>query len=322
MTPARLTLGAAAWCCARPEGCASGHIAETRHDRRIRWSDWRRSSVARGPTERDKSYTPQLLDAGRSVAPRSSARRPPKPSSPRWATNDGRAEGGSGRPALSSARAAGSPRGRLRRCAGQSRGRMGTSGLEEKAARTGDAVVKRAQARRQSPIRPRRSKPAPKICSSRPTACSPRGVGQAARRHADDAGAARAGAALRPHRGASSSEVEQIYLPMSRLLNLYVAAAQELHAVSSEFLGRKDEGALHHRHRRLGGGRQEHDRPRAESAAGALAGPSARRPHHHRRLPLSQRGAGAARADGPQGLPRELRHGAPAELPARREIAA
>ncbi len=36
----------------------------------------------------------------------------------------------------------------------------------------------------------------------------------------------------------SMEEVEQIYLPMSRLLNLYVAAAQELHAVTSRFLGR------------------------------------------------------------------------------------
>lgn len=38
----------------------------------------------------------------------------------------------------------------------------------------------------------------------------------------------------------SVEEVEQIYLPMSRLLNLYVAAAQELHAVTSKFLGRRD----------------------------------------------------------------------------------
>lgn len=38
----------------------------------------------------------------------------------------------------------------------------------------------------------------------------------------------------------SMDEVEQIYLPMSRLLNLYVAASQELDAVSSTFLGRKD----------------------------------------------------------------------------------
>jgi type I pantothenate kinase len=38
----------------------------------------------------------------------------------------------------------------------------------------------------------------------------------------------------------SMDEVEQIYLPMSRLMNLYVAAAQELHAVSSRFLGHRD----------------------------------------------------------------------------------
>ena len=38
----------------------------------------------------------------------------------------------------------------------------------------------------------------------------------------------------------SVSEVEQIYLPLSRLLNLHVAGAQELHAVTSRFLGRRD----------------------------------------------------------------------------------
>jgi type I pantothenate kinase len=38
----------------------------------------------------------------------------------------------------------------------------------------------------------------------------------------------------------SVSEVEQIHLPLSRLLNLHVAAAQELHAVTSKFLGRRD----------------------------------------------------------------------------------
>jgi type I pantothenate kinase len=38
----------------------------------------------------------------------------------------------------------------------------------------------------------------------------------------------------------SVSEVEEIYLPMSRLLNLYVAAAQQLHSISSKFLGHTD----------------------------------------------------------------------------------
>lgn len=38
----------------------------------------------------------------------------------------------------------------------------------------------------------------------------------------------------------SMDEVVEIYLPLSRLLNLYVAASQKLHAVSSTFLGRTD----------------------------------------------------------------------------------
>jgi type I pantothenate kinase len=38
----------------------------------------------------------------------------------------------------------------------------------------------------------------------------------------------------------STGEVEDIYLPLSRLLNFYVAAAQELHLATSKFLGRKD----------------------------------------------------------------------------------
>jgi type I pantothenate kinase len=38
----------------------------------------------------------------------------------------------------------------------------------------------------------------------------------------------------------SVDEVEEIYLPLSRLLNLYVAASQKLHAVTSTFLGRTD----------------------------------------------------------------------------------
>ncbi len=42
----------------------------------------------------------------------------------------------------------------------------------------------------------------------------------------------------------SMDEVEQIYLPMSRLLNLYVAAAQELHTVTSRFLGRSRDGKV------------------------------------------------------------------------------
>ena len=36
-------------------------------------------------------------------------------------------------------------------------------------------------------------------------------------------------------------DVEEIYLPLSRLLNFYVAAAQELHAVSTKFLGHREQ---------------------------------------------------------------------------------
>ncbi|MFM7084896.1 MAG: type I pantothenate kinase [Hyphomicrobium sp.] len=38
----------------------------------------------------------------------------------------------------------------------------------------------------------------------------------------------------------SEEEVEQIYLPLSRLLNLYVAGLQKLHAVTSTFLAKAD----------------------------------------------------------------------------------
>lgn len=41
----------------------------------------------------------------------------------------------------------------------------------------------------------------------------------------------------------SVDEVVEIYLPLSRLLNLYVAALQKLHAASSEFLGRRNDKA-------------------------------------------------------------------------------
>jgi type I pantothenate kinase len=39
----------------------------------------------------------------------------------------------------------------------------------------------------------------------------------------------------------SVEDVEEIYLPLSRLLNLYVAASQQLHAVSARFLGHRDQ---------------------------------------------------------------------------------
>ncbi len=148
-----------------------------------------------------------------------------------------------------------------------------------------------------------------------------RRVGQAARRHADDAGAARPRAALGPDRGpvdgGGGADLPADVAAPQPARGRRPGAARR-HQPLPRPQGRPR--ALHPRHRRLGRRRQEHHRPRAARAAGALARPSARRPHHHRRLPLSQRRARAARPDEPQGLPRELRHRAAPQLPARREV--
>ncbi len=72
-------------------------------------------------------------------------------------------------------------------------------------------------------------------------------------------------------------EVEDIYLPLSRLLSLYVAATQRLFRAQQGFLGTEDsQAALHHRGGGLGGGRQVDHRARAAGAAGALAERAAR----------------------------------------------
>ena len=115
-------------------------------------------------------------------------------------------------------------------------------------------------------------------------------------------------------------EVEDIYLPLSRLLSLYVAATQRLFIAQQHFLGTaRSQGALHHRRRRLGRGRQIDHRARAAGAAGALAEHAEGRSRHHRRLPASQRGAGARRPDGEEGLSGKLRPADAAALSRRRE---
>ena len=63
------------------------------------------------------------------------------------------------------------------------------------------------------------------------------------------------------------TEVEQIYLPLSRLLNLHVAAEQALHAVTAASSAAGAARAVRDRHRRLGRRRQEHHGPRAARAA-------------------------------------------------------
>ena len=73
------------------------------------------------------------------------------------------------------------------------------------------------------------------------------------------------------------SEVTDVYLPLSRLLNLSVAASRDLFAVTSKLpRPRRGAGSVHHRDRRQRRGGQEHDLACAPGAARALARPSAR----------------------------------------------
>ena len=96
-------------------------------------------------------------------------------------------------------------------------------------------------------------------------------------------------------------EVRDVYLPLSRLLNLYVRATAGLRGALNTFLGeraRARRAARHpvrHRGRRQRRGRQVHHRPPAPGAAGPLARAPAGRAGHHRRLPAADEGA-AARA--------------------------
>ena len=92
-------------------------------------------------------------------------------------------------------------------------------------------------------------------------------------------------------------EVIAIYLPLSRLLALYVAATQGLFKATQRFLGADDgQGALHHRRRRLGRGRQVDDRARAAGPAVALAEHAQGAARHDRRLSASQRATDRRRA--------------------------
>ena len=64
---------------------------------------------------------------------------------------------------------------------------------------------------------------------------------------------------------------------------------------------------LHHRHRRLGRGRQVDDGARVAGAADPLAEHAQGAARHHRRLPAPERRTDPAGHHGPQGLSRELR---------------
>ncbi len=102
-------------------------------------------------------------------------------------------------------------------------------------------------------------------------------------------------------------EVADIYLALSRLLNLYVAASQNLHRVTDTFLGSPAAGVPYVI--AVAGSVAVGKSTTGAHPAGAarpLARPPAGRPRHHRRLPVPEPGARRAGADGAQGLPREL----------------
>ena len=74
----------------------------------------------------------------------------------------------------------------------------------------------------------------------------------------------------------SLDEVTAIYLPLARLLNLYIEASQALSRATATFLGsRPPSRAVRDRARRQRGRGQEHRGARPAGAAGAMAQPSA-----------------------------------------------
>jgi type I pantothenate kinase len=92
----------------------------------------------------------------------------------------------------------------------------------------------------------------------------------------------------------SLDEVAEVYLPLSRLLNLYVAATQELHRATDTFLGSLTAKVpLRDRDRGLGGRGQVDHLPDPAGAAVAVARPPGGRAGHHRRVPAAQRRARA-----------------------------
>ncbi len=105
----------------------------------------------------------------------------------------------------------------------------------------------------------------------------------------------------------SIDEVERIYLPLSRLLNLYVKASQSLFSVTDTFLG-KPTAPVPYVIGIAGSvavGKSTSARV-LQALLFALARPSPRGPGHHGRIPVAQRHPGGEGLDGAQGFSREL----------------
>ena len=87
-------------------------------------------------------------------------------------------------------------------------------------------------------------------------------------------------------------EVEEIYLPLSRLLSFYVAAAQRLFVAQRHFLGIEDRKMPYIIGVAGSVAVGKSTIARAAGPAGALVAAAEGRSRHHRRLSLSERGSG------------------------------
>ena len=137
-------------------------------------------------------------------------------------------------------------------------------------------------------------------------------MGEAARRHSADPDGRRrrppafAGRSDRPPGGRGDLSPD---LAPARPLRPGDAGSVQRHARLSR---REGQGAVHHRHRRLGRRRQVDHRPRSAGAAAPLAEHAEGRSRHDRRVPASEQDPRGRGPDGPQGLPGKLRpSGAP-----------
>ena len=144
-----------------------------------------------------------------------------------------------------------------------------------------------------------------------------RALGGVPRRYAADADRRRGARLGSLNDPIDLDEVRRIYLSMSRLLSAHVESSQLLFRQRQAFFNAPDviKDAVHHRHGRLGGGRQVDHRAHPQGAAGALAVEPQGRPRHHRRFPLSERRAAPRKPDGAQGFSRQLRRRRAAALP-------
>ena len=109
------------------------------------------------------------------------------------------------------------------------------------------------------------------------------------------------------HDPISIDEVVAIYLPLSRLLALYVAATQGLFKATQQ-IPRRDrrQSPLHYRDCRVCRRRKVDHGARIAGAPYALAEHAQGAARHDRRLPAPQLRTDPARNNGPQGLSREL----------------